>query len=384
MVGKENDLFTFVAVGDVSPKRDDPPSIFRYCRDALSSADIVFGQMESPLSDRGTPMFTPGVNRRLPPKNISALTEEGAGFDVMSFAGNHSMDYGWEAFYDTLDALKKNKIAVVGAGRNIAEARTPAILERKGTKVGFLAYLSIINPGLIAQENIPGCVPLMASTCYQQMSPWPGAPPLVVTKLFPENKQALEDDIRELRPQVDVLIVSMHCGIETIPAIIAMYQKEAAYAAIDSGADLVLQHHAHILKGIEVYKGKAIFYGLGNFATEHSAPSSGETTIKWTPALDQYKKLITKIKPIPGWEEYRYHPDARKTIIAKAYIQGKKIQKVTYLPCYLRPSLREYEVVKRKDPRAQEVFDYVKQISDTEDLKVDFSWEGDEVLVSRG
>ena len=373
------DLITLVAVGDVSPNRDDPPSIFRHGGDLFRKADVVFGQMESPLSDRGTPNFVPHSPCKIPTKNVSALTQEGAGFDVMSFACNHAVDYGWEAFYDTLDILKKNKIATVGAGRNIVEARKPVILEKEGVRIGFLGYLSIVFPGIIAEEDVPGCVPLRASHHYQQVDFQPGTPPLIVTTLYPEDKKAMEEDIRKLRPQVDVLVVSMHAGVHVVPSVIAMYQKEAAYHAIDTGADLVLQHHSHILKGIEMYKGKAIFYCLNNFALEYDRLRPNERKA-WD--LD-YRKLFHdfyRVKIHPGYERHRFHYDALKSLVAKAYIQNKKIQKVTYLPVYINPNL-EPEVLGRNDSRAQEVFDYVAKISEEQELNVRFSWEGDEVLI---
>ncbi|MBI2957431.1 MAG: CapA family protein [Chloroflexi bacterium] len=377
----ENKTITLMAVGDVGPNRDDPPSIFRHCRDVLGTADIVFGQMEAPLSDRGTPMFCPSWPRKLPAKNAQALTELGAGFDVMSFAGNHAMDYGWEAFYDSLDDLKANNIAVIGAGRNIAQARTPAVLERHGTKVGFLGYLSIVHPGLIALEDVPGCAPLRATSAYQQMHYSPGSPPLIVTRLFPDDKRAMEEDIAKLRARADVVVISMHCGVLSVPAMIAMYQKEAAYAAIDAGADIVLQHHAHMLRGIEIYKGKAIFYGLGNFALEHGKPFPGMVKA-W--ASDQtpemYRATIARIRPVRGLEKHRYNPEALRTMIAKVTIEGKAIRRVSYLPAYINPDL-EPEVVARKDKRAREVFNYVQQISEHEDLAVSFSWKGGEVSV---
>ncbi|MBI2859336.1 MAG: CapA family protein [Chloroflexi bacterium] len=380
MVREGKNTITLVAVGDVSPNRDNPPSIFHYCGNLFRDADIAFGQMEAPLSDRGTPAFVSAVPRRLASKNISALTEEGAGFDVMSHACNHAMDYGWEAFNDTLEALKKNNIAVVGAGENIHEARRPAVLERDGTKVGFLAYLSIVYPGLVAQKNLPGCAPLRATNCYQQIHNSPGTPPLIVTKLYPEDRATMEEDIRKLRPEVDVLVVSIHAGVVSIPAMIAMYQKEAAYAAIDAGADLVLEHHAHILKGIEVYKGKVVFYSLGNWALEHTIPIPGGLKGSFDTHSAEFRRLIAKLKPEPGYEKHTFGHDALKTTAAKAYIQDGKIQKVTYIPAYITPNL-EPEVLTRQDPRAQEVFDYVQQISASEDLNVRFSWEGDEVLI---
>ena len=380
MAQKQNDAITLVGVGDISPNRDDPPSIFRHCGDVFRTADIVFGQMESTLSDRGSPQFTPHAPSKLAAKNITALTEKGAGFDVMSMASNHAVDYGYDAFFDTLDAMKRNNIAVTGAGRNIVEARKPVILERNRTKVGFLAYLSIVFPGLIAEEDTPGCVPLRASHYYKQMDFQPGTPPLIVTALFPEDKQAMEEDIKKLRPQVDVLVVSIHAGVHFVPAMVPMYQKEAAYHAIDLGADLVLQHHAHILKGIEVYNGKAIFYGLGNFALEHSKISIKK---KAGDLSHRGMRHFYRVKPIPGWENYHYLPDARMTMIAKAYIQNKQIQKVSYIPAYVNPQ-SEPEVVTRRDPRAQEVFDYVNRISEDQELKVGFSWDGDEVLIHSG
>jgi poly-gamma-glutamate synthesis protein (capsule biosynthesis protein) len=323
-------------------------------------------------------MFIHGPPSRLPPKNIAALVKGAGGFDVMSFACNHAMDWGWDAFYDTLDILKKNKIAVVGAGRNIIEARTPAIVNRNGTRLGFLGYLSIVSLGSVAEEEIPGCAPLRATNTYQPFDYQPGTPPLIITALWPEDKKAMEEDIKKLKTQADVVVVSMHCGVHQVPAVIAMYQKEAAYAAVDAGADLVLQHHAHILKGIEVYKGKTIFYGLGNFALEHTG---GKRMKAWDP---NYRKLreFYKIKPVPGYEKHHFLHDALKTVIAKAYISQKRIQKVTYIPAYITPDL-EPEMVNRQNPKAQEVFDYVQKISESEDLKVKFSWESDEVLISQ-
>jgi poly-gamma-glutamate synthesis protein (capsule biosynthesis protein) len=195
----------------------------------------------------------------------------------------------------------------------------------------------------------------------------------------------MEEDIKKLRPQVDVLVVSAHCGVHFVPMMIPMYQKEAAYAAIDAGADMVLMHHAHILKGIEVYKGKTIFYSLNNFADEHGLgfPGQPESPDFAVRGLGKFYRKYTYTKPAPDNEKRHGHPDAKKTIMVKAYIENGKIQKVTYSPAYILPDL-EPEIVKRSDPRAKEVFEYIKTISEAEELKVGFSWEGDEVLISEG
>ena len=105
--------------------------------------------------------------------------------------------YGKPHRDDTLAAVRKNNIAVIGAGMNIMEATRPAILERKGTRIGFLGYLSIVFPGLVADEVTPGCAPLRASHYYRQTDFQPGTPPRIVTELFPEDREAMEQSIRE-------------------------------------------------------------------------------------------------------------------------------------------------------------------------------------------
>ena len=377
----DDNQLTMIAVGDVSPSRDDPPSIFQHCGDTFRNADIVFGQMESPMSARGCAMFVPHSPVKIAPSNLSALDKKtGAGFDVMSFACNHAMDYGWDAFYDTLDHLGTAGIGVVGAGKNMAQARTPVIVDRNRTKVGFLAYLSIVFPGVVAEEEMPGCAPLRASTEYRQVDFQPGTPPLIITRLYPEDRMAMEADVRKLREQVDIVVVSMHAGVHVVPTLIADYQKEAAYAAIDAGADVVLQHHSHILKGLEFYKGKAIFYSLNNFALDYNRQKPNPYKA-WDLG---YRKLFHdfyKVQVHPGYEKHRFHFDALKTVAAKITIKDKKIVKVTFLPTYVNPDL-EPEVLRRSDPRAQEVFDYVQDISEQMDMNVRLDWEGDEVRIT--
>jgi hypothetical protein len=119
---------------------------------------------------------------------------------------------------------------------------------------------------------------------------------------------------------------------------------------------------------------------LGMFALEHTlGVPGGPKSMDGTPF--EYMKMITPRRPDPGYEKNIFGHDSLKTLIAKTYIQSKKIEKVTYIPAYINPNL-EPEVVTRKDTKGQEVFDYVKQISEMEALNARFSWEGDEVLVS--
>lgn len=142
----ENKVVSIALMGDVVPNREKPESLFELVVPTLKQFDIRFCHLEDSLSDKGTlniwaRYFT--TAHYLPPaKNVRALTY--AGIDVVSFAGNHTMNFGYEGFLGTLENLEKHNIKVVGAGRNINEARRPAIIERNGIKVAFLGYNSIL------------------------------------------------------------------------------------------------------------------------------------------------------------------------------------------------------------------------------------------------
>ena len=127
---KPEDLVTLVFTGDVGPKREHAGEVFDLTRSLLQAGDITFGQLESNLSLRGTQQLHMGLGSIGHPRIAKVLAE--AGYNVMSFASNHSLDYSEEALLDTLDVLRENNIETIGAGRNIAEARLPAIFEPKG------------------------------------------------------------------------------------------------------------------------------------------------------------------------------------------------------------------------------------------------------------
>lgn len=257
---------TILAVGDVNVNRDKPETTYAYTAKILKDADITFGQLEASLSDRPSPQVHVSTTCCVPSKNVSGLTH--AGFDVISFSGNHTMDAGVDALQDTINNLKKNDIAVVGAGMNLEEARCPAIFERNGTKIGFLAFNSVLPPGYAAGPDKPGCNPIQVSTYYDQVDAQPGTPPRIITIPKKEDVRAMENSIKKLKSEVDIVMVSMHWGIHFQPSVIIMYQREVGHAAIDAGVDLIIGTHAHILKEIEVYKGKVIFYSLCNFGMD--------------------------------------------------------------------------------------------------------------------
>lgn len=207
-------------------------------KDILSSADAAIGNLESPAGVTGFPIKGKTFTFRARPDTLQGAVN--AGIDVLTLANNHILDYGPGALGETLDNLDQYGIARTGAGRNIKEAMTPAIQECGGLKVGVLSFSRVIPyPGWVVGPNHPGVA-----------NGW-------------DAKTVLQA-IQQADSQVDVLVVSIHWGIE-LADYPAKDQQNLAKAMVDSGADVILGHHSHCLQGVEVYKEKPILYSMGNF-----------------------------------------------------------------------------------------------------------------------
>lgn len=138
-------------VGDVGPCRANPSTIFDRVRSTLAEGDLGICQLEPVLSKRGSALPQARLAMRSDPAAAAAIRE--AGFHAVSFASNHCMDWGREAFFDTIDALRAADLTPIGVGANIQEARRPALFERNGTRVAILAYNSILPIGYWAEAN---------------------------------------------------------------------------------------------------------------------------------------------------------------------------------------------------------------------------------------
>jgi len=360
-MNRTHDHLLLYAVGDICPSRPDPDSLFTGVAPELQRADIAFCQLEINLTERGIRLPQARHTDRTSPETAYAIRR--AGFNVVSFAGNHCMDWGQEGFFDTINALKAAGLAVVGVGANIEEARKPAVIETKGCRVGFLAYNSILPMSYWAEQNRPGCAPLRAWTHYEQIEhDQPGTPCRIHTWPNQDDLRSLTEDILKLKHVCDVAIISMHWGIHFVPAVIADYQRELARTAIDAGADLILGHHAHILKGIEIYKGVPVLYSLCNFAMD--LPMTREH------AERKSFKEIQKLNP--SWEPdfestYNFPYDSRKSIIAKCVIAEKRIQSTSLLPVYIDRQSRP-EILMESDRRFAEVQEYLERITGEAEL----------------
>ncbi|KAF5050894.1 MAG: CapA family protein [Methanoculleus horonobensis] len=218
------------AVGDVLLWIKNGKRPFALVQHELRQKDLLFGNLETVLSESGTERKKRWVNTT-PPAAGDYLKE--AGFDILSVANNHTLDMGREGFEKTLEGLEGRGIAYVGGGRG--DEKPPGrIVERNGLRFGFLAY-----------------------TTGRFRSP----PGVNVAKL---KKKSVIEDIRALKEHTDHIVVSLHWGIENT-YYPSPEQVRLAHAFIDAGAALILGHHSHTIQGLERYKDGLIAYSLGNF-----------------------------------------------------------------------------------------------------------------------
>ena len=330
--------------------------MFVHVRDTLVGGDLVFGQVETTITARGVRAPHAKLAMRASPETARAIAD--AGFHVMSFAGNHCMDWGAEGFADTLHHMTAAGVRLVGAGQTLAEARRPVHARCGGAKVAFLAYSSILPDGYWADARRPGCAPLRAHTLYEMIEPdQPGTPPRILTMAHAEDLAALRRDVTEAKTSADIVVVSMHWGVHMTPVVIADYQREAAHAAIDAGADLILGHHPHILKGVEFYRGAAIFYSMGNFAIEQ--PQAFDPGIVES---ESFKHLLSLHPGAAPDGLYVLPEDTRKTLIVEATIRGARIGELAVIPAWIDDTSTPH-VLAPDNARFAEVCDYVADIS---------------------
>jgi poly-gamma-glutamate synthesis protein (capsule biosynthesis protein) len=209
---------------------------FRGVAAELKNGDITIANLESPVASGGREFTGKKFRFRAEADVAQALTA--SGINLVTLANNHSMDFGGSALSETMRNLESAGVAWIGAGVNLDEARKMALYTIKGKKIAFLGY-SLTHPTeFFADRNRPGTAPGFE-------------------KIFVE-------DISRARQQADYVIVSFHWGTEG-RSDIQPYQQTVAHRAIDAGADVIIGHHPHVLRGIERYKSGIVFYSLGNF-----------------------------------------------------------------------------------------------------------------------
>ncbi len=249
-----NDSVCLMAVGDVMLSgnrgtgemiRSRGPSYpFEKIRPVVEHADVIFGNLETPLSVRGSASGKqdPHITFRAAPEAAQGL--KFFGFDVVSLANNHMNDYGEHALLDTVRILREHGIACAGAGSGSAEAHREVVLERNGVTIAFLAYDAFVN-----------------------VDTRPASRRAAGVALFDRRRAARE--IARVRRRSDIVVVSMHWGLDFTEYPVP-FQMEYAREMIDRGAHAIVGHHPHLLQGIERYRRGIIAYSLGDFVFDEA------------------------------------------------------------------------------------------------------------------
>lgn len=374
MSGARRGEARILSVGDLILDEPDPDSFFEPCAEVLRTGDFLIGHVEVPHTDRGVPMSTDVPAPPADPAHLPALKR--AGFNLVTLAGNHIHDSGPPGIEDTAAALRAMGIAATGAGGNIAEAREPAVAERNGVRVGVLSYNCVGPREGWATAGKAGCAYIHVLTHYESSFASPGMPPDVYTFPRPDTVEAMIRDIQALRSRCDVLAVALHKGTVHVPAKVEMYESPIARAAIDAGADLVLGHHAHILRGIEVYRGKPIFHGLGNFVTVTRALSAGPrgTDDAERAAWAEKRRRLFGFVPDPNMPFYPFHPESRNAVIARYdYKAGEKAE-FGFIPCRIDEAGRPRPL--GLEDGGKDILEYMKSISRTAGFDLECEWRG--------
>ena len=373
-----NQTTQIVAVGDLAGNRPEPDSIFDLVREEIGAADIAFGQIEAVYSSQGL-LNVSGTSSPLrgDVSNIAAMKR--AGFTIASLASNHCMDYGIEGFTDMLEQFKAAGIQTFGAGANLALARKPLITEHHGNRIGWLAYCSILPMRYWADVDRPGCAPARARTVYETLEPdQPGTPPRIITYPNDEDLAGITADIQALKARVDVVIVSMHWGLHFREAELATYETKYGRAAVDAGADVILGHHQHILKPVEVYRGKPIIYGMANFAFDmYYQPGEFEKPER----MERRERLHPGWKRDPDYPTFPFPVDSRKGMLVKIVVEDRRIKRLSWLPVMINQKSQP-RCLPHGDPQFGEIVAYMEKITRAQKLSTEYIVSGDEVTMA--
>jgi poly-gamma-glutamate synthesis protein (capsule biosynthesis protein) len=331
IAAKPPEAITVVATGDVLQSRcslaairatgDWAAALRGPVGEYLAAADLALSSLDGSIQSLGEPfgcIVMEYPNLTSPPEVVEALTL--AGIDAMTLATNHAFDCGMgdcgsEALLESMKHLHAAGIKTVGGGKNLEEALAPAIFEVKGVKFGVLGFDDIAAEHIQATETGPGTAPLDDS--YENERADPPEEPAFYKSAELLGVSRLQQRIRALKEQVDVVIVQIQSGTEDTHEPSARSIK-ALRAAADAGADLVVGNQAHWVQAAEVRRGSFVAYALGNFIFDQV----------WTPEHTQgylleatfHGKKLATVRLVPYQIEQKYRP-----VFAEGETRGKII-----------------------------------------------------------
>jgi poly-gamma-glutamate capsule biosynthesis protein CapA/YwtB (metallophosphatase superfamily) len=214
--------------------------------------DLTVINLECAISTRGDP-FPKEFTFRGPPESLPPMAE--AGVEVANLGNNHAYDYGPDALMDSRRHLRTAGIAPVGAGKDQDQALKAAVFELNGWRVAVVGIDQVVDPypEAIATDDKPGTA-------------------------AGHDTGLMIRAIRDAEHQADIVIVTIHWGVEldTVPRA---EQVELGHRFVDAGADIIFGHHAHRLQPMDTYKGRPIFWGLGNFVWPNFSAEGSTTAV---------------------------------------------------------------------------------------------------------
>lgn len=344
---------TIVLAGDLVLDVEDADHWLAGIAPAVQAADLAIGHLEVPHTRRGSELVGDVPAPGAPPENLAAIAR--AGFAAVTLAGNHIADCGPEGIEDTLAGLDRLGVAHTGAGATLAAARAPAWLARGGRRVALLSYNCVGPEVAWATERRAGCNYLRVRTADGSAV----APAAPLVEMAPEALEQLRADVAAARADgAQLVIVALHKGLVHTPAKLALYERPLAAAAVAAGADVVVGHHAHILRGVELCDGKPVFHGLGNgcvvthaLGPEQSHPARA--------AWARRRRELFGFEPDPRYPLAPFHPEAVHAALGVVRWAADGTLTAGVIPVHVEPPGRPVCV---SDERADTVVAYLERI----------------------
>jgi poly-gamma-glutamate synthesis protein (capsule biosynthesis protein) len=237
-----------------APPITDPAARLRPMEPLLSEADLAVVNLETAITEGGTPVDK-AFTFRAPPTVLDGLAANGV--DVASLANNHGMDYGREGLVDSLAAKAESPVALIGIGADEDEAFAPHIADVKGQRVAVIGATQVLDDSMLQEWTATKDQGGLASA---------------------KRVDRLVQEVEQARLEADTVVVFLHWGIErhTCPS---EDQQELALSLVDAGADVIVGGHAHRVQGGGRLGEAAVHYGLGNFAFLARSPESAATGV---------------------------------------------------------------------------------------------------------
>ncbi len=413
--------FSLTLAGDsivmtpASARQNDPR--FAAIRNLIRESDAAFTNLEGTIpGDNSYPAAEPRATWiSIDPAMLKGL--QWIGFNLFSNANNHAMDFGIDGVQNTIRELKQSGAVFAGVGENLAEARAPGYLSTAHGRVALIACASTFQhdaPAGQARPDLrgrPGVNPLRHETKYEVDASTlrglqklkddlhlagapagPGAPqnlsitfdggsavtfaggdsPKVVTTPDTNDLAAITSSIKDAREMADYVMVSIHshegaAGADFLQTP-AQFVTQFAHAAIDAGADVFVGHGNHALRGIEVYKGKPIFYSLGNFIFENDlvVPQPTEFYQMYGLGADALPSQAFDARSDHDRKSFPANPLLWRSVVAQVVFRGSRPAKVTLTPITLgfgrpRPDRGYPELADTKS--AQEILENLQKLS---------------------